>query len=72
MCGPGLEPPVELVDPVAQHGQLVRALDCLGRVTVIADHAAVIFDLDLQPVMPLPEPGQFGGEVLARRGGKPW
>ena len=61
------QPPVEFVDPVGEDDQFVGALDRLGRVSVIADHAAVVFDLDLQPLAPLPQPVQLRGEVLPRR-----
>ena len=65
--GPGAQPPVQLVDPVGEDDQFVGALDRLGRVAVIADHAAVISDLDLQVFAPLPQPVQLRGEVLLRR-----
>ena len=52
--GPGLEPPVQLVDPITEDDQFLGALDRLGRVAVIPDHAAVVFDLDLQAIAPLP------------------
>jgi hypothetical protein len=34
---------------------------------VIADHAAVILDLDLQEIAPVSQPGQFGRELMSRR-----
>ncbi len=44
------------------------ALYRLGRVAVIADHAPVVLDLDLQPIASqLPQPGQLSREVIACR-----
>lgn len=63
----GLEPPVQFVDPVREDGQLVGALDRLGGVPVVTDHASVILHLDLEAVVALPQPGQLGGEVIACR-----
>jgi hypothetical protein len=34
---------------------------------VVADHAAIGFDLDLQALAPLPQPSQFRGELIPRR-----
>ena len=51
---PGPQSPVQFIDPVAEDDQFVSALYCLGRVSVITDHAAVVFDLDLEAITPLP------------------
>lgn len=65
--GPGAQPPVQFIDPVTEDGQFVGTLYRLGRVAVIADHAPVVLDLDLQPIASLPQPGQLSREVIACR-----
>ena len=64
---PGPQPPVQFIDPVGEDDQFVGALYRLGRVAVITDHAAVVLDLDLEAITPLPQPVQLRGEVLPRR-----
>lgn len=57
----------QFIDPVTEDGQFVGTLYRLGRVAVIADHAPVVLDLDLQPIASLPQPGQLSREVIACR-----
>ncbi|BBZ42247.1 hypothetical protein MCNS_53100 [Mycobacterium conspicuum] len=59
--GPGAQQPVQFVDPIGEDDEFVRSLYRLGRVSVVADHAAVVFDFELQALAPLPQPIQFGG-----------
>jgi len=64
---PGPQPAVQFIDPIAEDDEFVSALYCLGRVPVVAHHAAVVLDLDLEAITPLAQPIQLGGEVLPRR-----
>jgi len=64
---PGPQPPVQFIDPVAEDHEFVGALYRLRRVSVVADHAAVVLDFDLEAIMPLAQPIQLCGEVLPRR-----
>jgi hypothetical protein len=63
----GPQPAVQFVDPIAEDDEFVSALYCLGRVSVVAHHAAVVLDLDLEAIAPLAQPIQLRGEVLPRR-----
>ena len=65
--GPGKQPPVEFVDPVGEYDEFIGALDGLGSVSVITDHAAVVFDLAFQPLAPLAQPGQLRSQMISRR-----
>jgi len=63
---PGPQPPIQFIDSVTENDQFVSALYCLGGVSVITDHSAVVLDLDLQAITPLPQAAQLSGEVLPR------
>ena len=67
MRGPFPQAPVQFVDPLGENGELVGPLDRLGGVAMVAHHPAVVFDLDLEEVVALPQTIQLGSEVLPRR-----
>lgn len=67
----GSQPAIQFVDSVAEDDEFVSTLYRFGGVAVIADHAPVVFDLDLEAIAALPQPVQLRGEVIPRCLGQP-